>query len=228
MASLEPQSSLKDYQDFVREVYGRSNERHFTVDEMLTNISRFAMRGLKGIRLRDSTKIRANLIVAVTWFFSLLNQLDIDLETAVWQRFPYTCSYCGECPCACKQKKIKRRLKVKSGKSMRSKTIQSLQEMIRRIYPPERRTLEDAGVHFAEEIGELSEAVLLFRGHHRDQDFDKVVLEAADLFSCAMGIYNSLGVDFALELARLFGRGCHVCKQTPCICTYDFVMNFKF
>ncbi len=227
MAAMKPHSSLRDYQDFINQVYGRGNERHFTVDEMLTNISRFAMRGLKGIRQQDKAKIRANVVVAVSWFISLLNQLGIDLDSAVWQRFPYVCSYCGECPCACKQKKIKKRLKVASGAGPRPKTIRAMQEMIKKIYPPERRTLSDAGIHFAEEVGELSESILLFRGHHRDHDFDEVSLEAADLFANAIGIYNSLGLDFASELSRLFSHGCHACRRTPCVCTYDFVMNFK-
>src|SRR6185369_4556472 len=107
-----------------------------------------------------------------------LNQLDIDLESAVWNRFPNACSYCGECPCACKERKVKKRVKLAVSGSVRPKTISGIQAMIGNIYPPHRRTIEEAGVHFAEEVGELSEAVLLFRGHHRDEDFDKVVLES--------------------------------------------------
>lgn len=227
MASVKANSSLAGYQNFVREVYGPGNQRHFTTDEMLTNVARFSMRALKGVRKRDLEKVRVNMAVAVSWFISLLNQLDIDLDDATWNRFPYACSYCGECPCACKAKKIKKRVTVRIDPAMRPKTIRGMQEMIGKIYPPERRTLEEAGVHFAEEVGELSEAVLLFRGHHRNEDFDKVILESADAFTCAMGVYNSLGLDFAGELARMFANGCHVCHKTPCACNYNFVMNFK-
>jgi NTP pyrophosphatase (non-canonical NTP hydrolase) len=224
---MKTTSSLRDYQRFVDQVYGPSNERHFSVDEMLTNISRFAMRGLKGIRKNDPEKIKLNITIALSWFTSLMNQLDIDLEDSVWHRFPYLCSYCGECPCACKKKKIQKRVKIKIDSSLKPKTIHDLQAMFDNIYPAGGRTLEHAGIHLAEEIGELSEAVLKFRGHHSDTDMAQVVLEASDLFSCFMGVFNSLDFDYSKYLASQFSDGCHVCKKTPCVCEYDAVVNFK-
>ena len=227
IASMKPTSSLRDYQEFVAAVYGQNNERHYNIDEMLTNISRFAMRGLKGIRKDDPEKIKVNMVIALSWFVSLMNQLGVDLEDAVWNRFPYLCSYCGECPCACRQKKVHKRLKIKINPKLCPKTIKALQTMFDRIYPASERTLEHAGIHLAEEVGELSESVLRFRGHHRDEDMKQVVLEASDLFSCFMGVFNSLDFDYGKELARLFSNGCHVCKKTPCACEYDAVVNFK-
>lgn len=226
-ASMKETSSLRDYQAFVAAVYGQSNERHFNTDEMLTNITRFSMRGLKGIRKGDDSKTQTNMTIAMSWFMSLMNQLGVDLEDAVWQRFPYLCSYCGECPCACKRKKVHKRSKIKVDQNLRPKTIRQLQTMFDGIYPASERTLEHAGIHLAEETGELSEAVLRFRGHHRDEDMEQVVLEASDLFSCFMGIFNSLGYDYSEELAAQFSDGCHVCKKTPCVCEYDAVVNFK-
>jgi len=227
MASIKPTSSLKDYQQFAQAVYGPSNQRDFTIDEMLTNISRFSMRGLKGIRKGDTEKIKTNIVIAISWFISLMNQLHIDIEESVWHRFPYLCSYCGECPCACKTKKVQKRVKISINDVLRPKTVSEFQKMFNDIYPAKNRTLEDAGIHLAEEVGELSEAVLKFRGHHAALDFDNVVLEASDLFSCFMGVLNSAGIEYHKILVEFYSDGCHVCKGTPCTCKYDFVINFK-
>lgn len=227
MASITEKSSLKDYQNFVNEVYGPGNKRHFSVDDMLTNVSRFAMRGLKGIRKGDNEKLKLNMIIAISWFFSLMNQLGLDIERSVWNRFPYACSYCGECPCACMAKKIQKRVTIKADPKKHPKTIGDFQTMFNDIYPSKSRTLEHAGIHLAEEVGELSEAALLFRGHHTDKTFDEVALEASDLFSCFMGVLNSAGIDFHAELIRDFSDGCHICHKTPCACEYDFVVKFR-
>ncbi|HYF29164.1 MAG TPA: hypothetical protein VEA36_02245 [Candidatus Paceibacterota bacterium] len=227
MAALTPYPSLTDYQRFADAVYGLNNRRHFTADEMLTNILRFTMRGLKGIRKGDPEKVRMNMTIAISWTMSLLTQLGVDLERHVWERFPYRCSYCGQCPCACKAKKVQRRVKVVVDPRRRPRTIRDLQVMFNEIYPASSRTLEHAGIHLAEEIGEFSEAVMTYRGNHKDAEFDKVILEAADLYSCFMGVFNSLGIDYEKGLVASFKHGCHACKHIPCECEYQYVVNFK-
>ena len=227
MASLKKHSSFGDYQKFVQEVYGPSNLRNFSVDDMISNITRFSMRGLKGIRKDDVEKIKTNLIIAFSWFVSLMNQFNIDITDQVWQRFPYLCSYCGECPCACKVKKIKKRLKIKADNKLCPKSIGDFQKMFNEIYPASSRTLEHAGIHLAEEVGELSEAALMFKGQHTPEGFSQFELEASDLVSCFMSVFNSAGIDYEKVLVQMFSNGCHECKKTPCACEYSHVVNFK-
>ena len=83
MASVKRDTTIKEYQDFVNDVYGLNNLRNYTALDMLTNIERFAMRALKGIRKKDQEKIKTNLLIALSWFMSLTNQLRIDLEGEV-------------------------------------------------------------------------------------------------------------------------------------------------
>lgn len=227
MASLKKHTSFGDYQKFVNEVYGISNLRNFSVDDMITNITRFSMRGLKGIRKNDVEKVKINIVIALSWFMSLMNQLDINIEEAVWQRFPYCCSYCGECPCACKVKKVQKRVKIKVNDKLFSKSIGGFQKMFNEIYPAQDRTLEHAGIHLAEEVGELSESILAFKGQHTAEGFAQLKLEASDLVSCIMGVFNSAGIDYEKTLVEMFTNGCHECKQTPCACQYSHVVNYK-
>lgn len=227
MASVKPNTTIKGYQDFVKEVYGINNDRNFNLRDMLSNIERFAMRALKGIRKGDKEKTKINLLISVSWFVSMMNQLHIDLEDAVWNRFPYLCSYCASCPCACKDKKIKKRKRVIIDGSRRPKTFEDFQKMFRKIYPPENRTIEHAGVHLAEEVGELSEAVLAYRGLHEEKDFKNLVLESADLFSCFISVFNSLEVNAIGEISKMFSNNCHVCRNAPCTCNFNNIVNFK-
>jgi len=227
MPSVSSDTSLRDFQNFVKEVYGQSNDRYFNWDDMAANVERFIMRGLKGIRKGDRSKTLLNMLVAQSWFMSLLNQLHIDLEAEVWQRFPYACSYCGSCPCQCQSKKAEERLAIKAEVDRQPKTLRDLQAMFRAIYPPEKRRLEDAGIHLAEEAGELSEALLAYRGSHEDKNFAAVALEAADLFSCFVGVLNSLDADMTDELAKMFHDNCHVCHQAPCVCGFSAIIGFK-
>ncbi len=101
MASIKRDTTITGYQHFVKEVYGLNNDRYFNTEDMLTQIQRFAMRALKGIRKNDREKTELNLIISLNWFVSLINQLHIKLEEEVWQRFPYLCSYCATSPCSC-------------------------------------------------------------------------------------------------------------------------------
>ncbi len=227
MASVKQNTTIREYQNFVKEVYGLSNDRYFSLWDMITNMERFMMRGLKGIRKEDAEKTKINLLIAFSWFISITNQLHVNLEEEVWNRFPYLCSYCASCPCLCKKNKIEHRKKVPVDDIKRPKSLEGFQDMFNQIYPTEQRTLEHAGVHLAEEAGEFSEAILTYRGGHEDKDFKKVELETADFFSCITGVFNSLGVNIAKELSIMFSDNCHVCKNAPCACSFRDITNFK-
>ena len=225
---IKKDTTIKEYQNFINNVYGLSNDRYFSVADMLTQIERFAMRGLKGIRKNKMGEIRINLLISLSWFMSLLNQLHIDIEEEIWQRFPYLCSYCGSCPCACKEKRTKKRKKIIINNKKMPKTLEGLQIMFKKIYSPETRNLEHAGIHLAEELGEFSEAILAYQGNHKDEDFEKIALEAADLFSCFAGVFNSINTSIAESLSVMFGKNCHNCKKAPCRCSFKDIMNFNF
>ena len=227
MPQIRPNATIKEYQKFVKDVYGLNNDRYFSLQDMLANVERFMTRSLKGIRKNDHEKIKINLIISLSWFASMMNQLHIDIEEEIWKRFPYMCSYCASCPCVCKEQKIKIRQKVLADNGRRPKTIEEFQEMFNRIYPASKRTLDYAGVHLVEEMGEITEAILNYRGNHNDKDFKNIVLESADLMSCIMGVFNSLEVNLAKKLAVMFNENCHVCKKAPCACSFADIIGFR-
>jgi len=227
MASLNKNSTLRDYQEFIELVYGESNDRNYSSWDMLSQVQRFIMRGLKGIRKKDPQKIEANLMIAMSWFASLASQLHINIEEEVRKRFPGACSYCGCCPCNCKNEKSKKIKQVRITKAVKRLKISDIQNLFERIYPSAKRTISDAGIHLAEEMGELSEAYMIFRGSHKEEDFLKIKVESADLLSCLMAVFNSLGISLADKIALMFSKNCHICKKALCECKFNFVANFK-
>jgi NTP pyrophosphatase (non-canonical NTP hydrolase) len=228
MASISEDTTIKELQAFINEVYGLPNDRHFELSEMLNNIQRFAMRGIKGIRKNNVERTKKNLIISFSWLLSTLNRLHINLEEETWKRFPYLCSYCGAMPCECKDKKVQKRVYITDiDDSKRPKTLNEFQKMFNDIYPSSTRTLEHAGVHLAEEIGEFSEALMAYRNEKEDSDFKRILVEAADYFSCLVGVFNSLNVDLASEIADLYSDNCHECHNSPCSCDYSYIKNYK-
>jgi hypothetical protein len=166
MASVKVTTSIPEYQNFVQQVYGLPNMRNYSVGNLLTNMERFTMRGLKGIRKNDREKTKINLLISLSWLVSIMNHLHIEIENEIWNRFPYLCSYCGTCPCTCKENKVKKRQEIKNRvRVLKPRTLEDFQTMFKRIYPTETRSLAHAGIHLAEELGEFSESVLTFRGN---------------------------------------------------------------
>lgn len=227
MVKVSPADSLAKVQEAIYKIYGLPDDRLYSVWDLLSNQERFTMRALKGIRKSDQKKLKANLIISISWLLAIMNRFHIDVDTQVWKRFPYLCSYCGKCPCNCRRSKIQKRVKITNRLDKKPLSLFQYQRMFDEIYPKTQRTVEQAGIHLAEELGELSEAIHMFLGEHRETQFKEIGEEAADFFSCAVGLANSAGIDVAKEFASMFKNNCHVCHQAPCVCNFTFVAKFK-
>jgi len=227
MYKFSKNQSLAQFQEFINNVYGLADDRLFSLPDLLSNQQRFTMRALKGIRKDDRKKLKYNLLIAFSWLMAVANRFHINLEAQLWRRFPMLCSYCGKRPCACKKIRPKKRVKVIVRRSLKPKTLAAFQGMFRQIYPPDSRTLADAGVHLAEETGEASEMVHVFLGEHKWKQFGRVGEELADYTSCLFGVANSAKIDIAWELEKIYHRNCHVCHEAPCVCGFSFVAGFK-
>jgi NTP pyrophosphatase (non-canonical NTP hydrolase) len=219
--------TLADLQRTNYLVYGKQGDRFYDNWNLFSNQERFMMRALKGIRQQDHEKLRDNLVIAFSWFMALTNRFHIDIDQAVWHRFPYLCSYCGAAPCKCEAKKPTNRPDITPDDSKKPISIRDYQMMFRIIYPPETRTLEHAGIHLAEEQGEMSEALQQYQGSHERHYFDRLASESADYVSCVFGVANSSGINLQKEMTAFYANGCHVCHHIPCTCDYLFIAQFK-
>lgn len=227
MASFKEDGSLNGLQKLIGEIYGLPDDRLYSIWDLLTQEQRFAMRALKGIRKGNKEKVMINLLISLSWLLAIANRLHIDIEDETWKRFPMLCSYCGKIPCACRKIKSSERKKVRAGNAIRPKTLSEYQKMFTFIYPPGTRTLTDAGVHFAEEVGEVSEAIHNFLGQHKRKQFYEVKIEMADLISCVFGMANSAKISVAKEFTKIYHNNCHTCHKLPCVCSFSAVAKIK-
>jgi NTP pyrophosphatase (non-canonical NTP hydrolase) len=227
MAQFKKTGTIADFQKFIKEVYSLPDDRLYSIWDILTQQQRFTMRALKGIRKGNVDKVKVNLMVAFSWLMAIVNRLHINIEEEVWNRFPYLCSYCGKLPCACKSIKSAERAVVKADNTKRPHGLAAFQKMFSEIYPAAGRTPEAAGVHLAEEMGEVSEAIHNYLGQHLQKQFHEVRIELADFVSCVLGLANSLNIDVAKELEAMYSDNCHVCHEAPCVCSFSEVAALK-
>ena len=227
MYSIKETGALSDFQKFILDVYSLPDDRLYSIWDLLVQQQRFTMRALKGIRKENIDKLKLNLLISLSWVMAITNRLHIDIDEEVWKRFPMLCSYCGKKPCVCKSVKQTERVKVEVDNTLRPSTLSGFQKMFNEIYPASNRTLADAGVHLAEEMGEVSEAVHNYLGQHLEKQFDEVKLEISDFVSCIFGVANSANIDVAKELSLMYSNNCHICHKAPCICNFSEVTQIK-
>lgn len=219
--------SVSDFQKFIQDVYGLPDDRLFSLSDLVSNQERFTMRALKGIRKGDKEKLKLNLLIAFSWVFAIANRLKINVENNIWKRFPYVCSYCGKASCLCKKIKFLKRAKIIVRNNLKPKDLAGFQKMFEKIYPASTRNLVFAGVHLAEEMGELSESIHSFLGEHKQVQFVSIKEELADFISCIFGVANSAKIDMAKELEKMYCKNCHVCHNAPCSCKFSFVAKLR-
>lgn len=198
----------------------------FSIDDMLSLQLRFTLRAIKGIRQGNKEKIVRYLPTAVSFFLSLMNRLHIDLTDALWKKFPGRCSYCGGTPCSCPSNK--KRIKTKlASRGTKPRTVAEFQTMFQKIYPKYEKDLLMAGIHLAEEAGEISEALHNYMGQHKPGDFPEIEKESADFASCFFTTASAAGIELAPLLASFTENGCRACGKSQCQCTFDYIIQFR-
>lgn len=227
MFSFKRNQSLEQFQEFINKVYGSTDDRLYSIWDLLTQNQRFVMRALKGIRQGGNKRLKSNLLISLAWLMAIANRLHINAQEEVWRRFPGACSYCGKRPCACKKIRPQKRAKILKIAYPKPKTLNELQKMFAKIYPQNPNGLSNAGVHLGEETGEISEAIHSYLGRHEQKHFDDIKYEVADFISCLFGVANAGKIDVADELAKMFYKNCHVCHKASCVCSFSEVVAIK-
>jgi NTP pyrophosphatase (non-canonical NTP hydrolase) len=227
VVKLKKNPSIRDLQEVNKKVYEVSNDRSFSTWEIFSNQEKFLMRAMKGIRQGDPEKLKFNLLICTSWLLSLMNRFHIDLQDAIWKRFPYVCSYCAQKPCICWKTKLYSRVAVTKPSRRPPKTIAGFQKMFAEIYTQEDRTIVHEAIHLVEEHGEISEAIQNYSGSHKEELFKEITIESADYFSCLFGLCNKAKVDFEKEIRKFYSHNCHECRKAPCVCDFEKISHYK-
>ncbi len=74
-----------------------------------------------------------------------------------------------------------------------------------------KRGLEKTVLKLVEEVGELSEAILL-------QDKEKITEEIVDIIAWTLSIANIAGINVEESFIHKYSNSCPKCKNSPCSC----------
>jgi pyrimidine deaminase RibD-like protein/NTP pyrophosphatase (non-canonical NTP hydrolase) len=177
----------------------------------------------------------SHIAKALAWWMALCGKVGVkSVEAMLWDKFPRVCPYCQKTPHdpdVCAEQKAAAKgpnwealMRTGKGKEVPSR-LREWQRMFSSIYPAQQT--EEFGpscARLAEELGELAEAVRIFRSQP-----GYFLSEAADVFAWLMHIQNIVdskaGVKAgergnALEIAmsKAYPYGCKDCGKRICVC----------
>jgi len=218
MSSFTKEGSLADFQQLIDNLYRTVDDQLFSLFQLISITSRFTMRVVKGVRKDDREMVVSNLTRAFSWLMTLANRLHIDVSDVMWKRFPGVCSYCGQSPCVCREHRVTKRVRMKEDMLKKPKTLDTAQKKMNEIYPAGARTLAHAGIHLAEEMGEITEAIYRYYSNPTPAVYEEVKMEIADYASVIFNVANSADINLSEELDKRYRNGCYECHACPCKC----------
>jgi NTP pyrophosphatase (non-canonical NTP hydrolase) len=231
--------SLHKFQyDIIRSIYhvnkimefGSSYAIYAHLEESLSDLS-------ESMRKREQNKINEqeaknmiaeNTTVTLKRMLCLANFFEVDVEEAVWDKYPNVCPYClHEENCRCgKEEPIYENRKdeypeklddYRKKQEAKPRNLYEFQLMSKRIYgnvnkEDGRESLRTILDHVFEEAGEISKAI-------RMKDRGNLRNEFADFFMWIVAFANELGIeDFGKSLWRLYPGKCRKCGNEKCEC----------
>ncbi len=212
------QSSLRQFQELNRNIYGIVNDQSYGTSELLFCLQRHITQVLKAVRKGKPADIPYRLCMALSYSLALCNRFHIDLAENMWECFPGYCPYCGGTPCNCKERAEARLpMTILSHPSSKPLALYEWQAMFGRIY---QNPVQDSAMHLAEEAGEVAEAMRSYAATHSAPWFQKIVEELVDLVTNLFGVANGLKLDLASLMVCYFANGCPKCCRMLCGCDY--------
>lgn len=174
---------------------------------------------------------------ALAWWMALCGAAHVrSVAEMLWAKFPGVCPYCHQCPhdtfeCTIRKQRAQgldwsalERIGLEK-KRERPSALAEWQRMFCEIYPVQMtEPYGETFARFAEELGELAEAIRVFR--ESPQYF---LNEAADVFAWLMHIQNlidlnrrtsrvNVGTALAGEFCKTYPDLCVDCWKSPCRC----------
>ena len=213
--------TLHEWQVLFNELYREKNEREGLrgVDIWL-HVMEEAGEVAKALRKEDYSQLSKDLPDVFAWLCTFANFQNIDLEEAIWNRFPGRCPYCLEpmnCVCIAEMREIDlRQLEFHQRKrNNMPETCEQWVSMFRKIYGNVNSILsrQSIGFHLMEEIGEVARSI-------RKKDFQEIEAEIADVFAWLLAILMKVPELNSLNEMTwdIYPGLCKKCHEKPCQC----------
>jgi NTP pyrophosphatase (non-canonical NTP hydrolase) len=95
---------VREFQALMRELYLEKDTKrgeNKTMKWLASEVEELQDALLKG----DKGAIKEEVADVVAWAVSIANLRDVDVETALKEKYPDLCGYCGKSPCVCEEGK---------------------------------------------------------------------------------------------------------------------------
>jgi len=215
---IQPQT-VREFQEMNAYIYGKVNERYDDPDLILRLLEEIA-KIMEIARKDELEKLPSQLARTYSWWNAVGNRFGIDLQEALWVKYPGVCPYClrGEnCACAIEhpvisdREKTLRRLRMERDKD--PKTLAGYQALHKRLYFLQNRRILvlHTAAHLGEEAGEISKEAR----HHNKKGLED---EMADVASWMFALANRCRIELAEEVWRQYPYECEKCHLAVCTC----------
>ncbi len=222
-----------------RDLYGVNNAVYTTSLANRVSLLSIATRRLQeGIRKRHSRDILTRLVAGVVArAFAVADHFrSIPLNKVMCQKYPPgSCGYCENSPCECRASERSIHSAEKGGEVVPQSCDQlgwTLGQHARNLYQLFNDRNCQYGVDYcllrlfseAAEITEFEQGVAAagMNAHQIQLEYAK---EIADVLAWVIAIAGILEIDIEVAVMSVYGRGCPVCSQKPCMCTKSIVVG---
>lgn len=216
-ARLSRPHTVREFQQMNYHIYGNVNRRYSNFDLIMRLLEEICA-VVEIARKDELEELPAQLARTFSWWTAVGTRFGIDLQDALWNKYPDVCPYClrkENCSCAIEHSSIpdkERTLRrLRRDRGAEPKSLAQHQALHRRLYYRQNRRILviQTAAHLAEEAGEISKEAR----HHNQEGLSD---EMADVASWMFALANRVEMDLAEEVWRLYPCECEKCGQTIC------------
>ena len=230
---LERPQSAKEFQEMFRHIYHDLNTQQYKKDkDLIARLIEEITKLMEHARKDRRMLFRAQLTNIFSWSMAVTNRLEINIQEALWYKYPGVCPYClKEKDCICgtehpiiKNKEIVLRRLRRERAGREPQTLTEYQTLHGRLYSwqHDRELPIVIAAHLVEEAGEVSYAhrhlEIAKKSKTRDYWLNSVREEMSDVISWMFALANRLEFNLADVIWEYYPYECVKCHKGPCIC----------
>lgn len=205
---------LQAIQGMFRDIYGERNKKLYDKRDLLLHVFEEAAAVSESFRKENGDETNVAVARLFGWLFAFLNYCDIDLATAVFEKYHGCCPNCGsEKNCICIGVEAKPKKWFRKEDAIMPRTLDEWQGFFGRIFGNVNRVAgeEKCWLHVGEELGEISRATRL-------EHAQELRHEIADTFAWLVALCNCRRINISNAIISVYPGRCDVCKEEKCRC----------
>lgn len=211
--------TVREFQQMNAYIYGEANKRYGDAELILRLLEEIAV--IMEIARKDELEVMPRHLSRIfSWLCAIANRLGIDLQEALWNKYPGVCPYClrnENCACAIEHPNIPDKelalRRFRRDRASEPKTLAEHQVLHHKLYYRQNRRIFviQTAAHIAEEAGEISR-------EFRHKNPAGLQDEMADVVSWIFAVANRCGFELADAAWIQFPYECEKCHHMVCDC----------